>query len=306
MGFVAGDDEVRARTALVEMQTRIARGPYDALGLASSASPEQVRAAFLALTKRFHPARFARWSPDVSRLANEVFLGIKSAHDQLLRALGAPNARGAAYQTGPMPTLSASASGPVRRQSGVYAAARPPGTQATPVPRATGSESMPAQRPTPTSMTAQRPTPTATPRPIPPSGSGPIARASATPPPRTTPPPPQNFSMGTVRYAGTPPTKPPPVVSQAGAAEWDERRALQAAIDMLTARDWSRAKVALHALAARVPQSRQYRALLSYARGRELEAAGKRDNAATEYERALQLDPTLGQAKLALADLKRK
>src|SRR6476659_1629701 len=85
---VSGDDEARARAVLLEMQARISRGPRTALGIGEAATPEDVRAAFLALTKRFHPARFGRMSNELQRLSNEVFLGIKSAHDQLQKALG--------------------------------------------------------------------------------------------------------------------------------------------------------------------------------------------------------------------------
>src|SRR5262245_50260144 len=70
------------------MQMRISQGPYDALSISEAASAEQVRAAFLDLTKQFHPARFGRMSADVHKLANEVFLGIKGAHDQLMKSLG--------------------------------------------------------------------------------------------------------------------------------------------------------------------------------------------------------------------------
>jgi len=90
-----------ARAALSEMQLRIAEGPYSALGLDHAATSEEVRAAFLGLTKQYHPARFGRMSSEIQRLSNEVFLGIKSAHDQLQKSLGgsvrggSPNQRGA-------------------------------------------------------------------------------------------------------------------------------------------------------------------------------------------------------------------
>lgn len=72
----------------MEMQSRIAQGPQFALGLGDEVSPEVVRGAFLQLTKKFHPARFGRMSTEIQRLSNEVFLGIKSAHDVLQRTLG--------------------------------------------------------------------------------------------------------------------------------------------------------------------------------------------------------------------------
>ena len=65
------------------MQARISsQGPSVALGMEDSgATPESVRAAFLTLTKQFHPARFGRMSTEIQRLSNEVFLGIKAAHE---------------------------------------------------------------------------------------------------------------------------------------------------------------------------------------------------------------------------------
>jgi len=89
------------------MQSRISRGPTVTLGLDDSgATPEAVRAAFLTLTKQFHPARFGRLSLDIQRMSNEVFLGIKAAHDAMLRALGASPRPGGAV---PMPHSDAAA-----------------------------------------------------------------------------------------------------------------------------------------------------------------------------------------------------
>ena len=81
---------------------------------------------------------------------------------------------------------------------------------------------------------------------------------------------------------------------------------LQHAMSLLSSNDWTAARLAFHALAAKVPQSRQYRALLCYARGRETQATGRADDAAMEFQRALQLDPDLEAAKIALRDLGRK
>ena len=68
------------------MQARISRGPSVALGLEeAAATPESVCVVFLALTKQFHPARFGRMSTPIQRMSNEVFLGIKAAHDLLDR-----------------------------------------------------------------------------------------------------------------------------------------------------------------------------------------------------------------------------
>lgn len=81
---------------------------------------------------------------------------------------------------------------------------------------------------------------------------------------------------------------------------------LKQAMDLLSSKDWSGARLALHALAAKVPQARNYRALLCYARGRETAATGRTDDAVMEFQRALQLDPDLEIAKAAIREVQRK
>ena len=94
-------DEKQARHLLGEMQTRLARSSYDALEIpAGAAAPEQVRAAFFRLTKTFHPQKFARMAPEIQKMANEVFLSLRAAHDSLARP--AKQVR----STGGLPTLS--------------------------------------------------------------------------------------------------------------------------------------------------------------------------------------------------------
>jgi hypothetical protein len=240
MGIVAGEDEARARATLVEMQSRISLGPHAALGVDSGASPGDVRAAFLGLTKIFHPARFGRMSPEVQRLSNEVFLGIKGAHETLMKMLGVP-LRAPATGSG---SFARSASPPLVERT----------TQRIPqLPR----QSTPA------------------------------------------------FGVRVGARPGTPPQpsapSPPAPVQQV-----DERVELQRALDLMTARNWNAARQAMTSLAARVPTSKQYRALLCYTRGREAQAAGKGEEAVMELQRALQFDPELGQAKAALAEVLRR
>lgn len=96
------------------MQRRLAQGPQVALGVdEGGATPEGVRAAFLALTKKFHPAKFARRSPELQRNANEVFLGIKAAHETLLRSLGAAGRNAPRMQSSPIPVSSGDPTKPV-------------------------------------------------------------------------------------------------------------------------------------------------------------------------------------------------
>ncbi len=93
---------------------------------------------------------------------------------------------------------------------------------------------------------------------------------------------------------------------QKTAPVFDEQAELKQALDHMTAKNWVGARNVLHGLAARVPASKQYRALLCYTRGREAQAAGKGEEAAMELQRALQLDPDLALAKSALAELLRR
>jgi hypothetical protein len=520
---VAGEEEARAKAVLAEMQLRISQGPESALGLGDAFSPEDVRARFLSLTKQFHPARFGRMSSDLQRLSNEVFLGIKSAHETLLKVLGVPARNAGAARatggmqpiapegtarttslrpTGAMPRLSSTGttppatmfargtdrsspttrtttpstgvkisgqsgsipragdSGPMPGQSGSIprpmpgASGRTPtpgGTpplarQGTPAPGQTSpiarpgtlppGQTSPIARPptgqTPPTTTrpptlqpgqtsplarqqgvrpptlqpgqtsplaprapgqpqgqgARPPTlqpgqtsPIARPGTLPPGQTSPIARQGTPAPGQTSPiarqgtpapgqtspiarqgtpapgqtspiarqgtPAPgqtspiarggvpgsaQNFNPPTQRglansasTARPDPSRPPAPSStnfniatqrgvapqqtqplQRASAAFDETASLDEAVAFMEQRNWTAARVSLHALAAKVPQSKQYRALLCYSRGREAHAAGRTDEALLEYQRALQLDPDLAQVKQAVAELQRR
>lgn len=298
------------------MQLRISQGPEAALGLGEAISSESVRAAFLQLTKQFHPARFGRMSNEVQRLSNEVFLGIKAAHDTLQKVFGG---------------------GPVRTSAIPIVA---DGTQRTPAPvmRTTssiarvGSSQIPLTPPSQLARGTDRPAR----QPTPPSRSGTPPLGVPLPPktPTTQSMPQQqrpanrlfggDLNPGTIRHNGvSPPPQPPttqvmpktqPVpttqqptqaIPRAPAASFDERGALREAMILLDTKQWMAARQALHNLAAKVPQSKSYRALLCLARGREAQAAGRPDEALLEYERALQHEPELAQAKQAIAELPR-
>jgi len=304
------------------MQLRISQGPHAALAIAESASAEQVRQAFLQLTKQFHPARFGRMTTDVQRLANEVFLGIKAAHDQLTKLLGS-SGRVAFRRDAPAPAVTADGTNKTRVVSAgtmppvsrTRTASTPPMVVTPTGIRPTGqipvrrTEKLPAVGPkTPTGgIPLQRKTP---------SGGIPVQSRTMTPTqpvqPRTTTPirrPSGPIDPATIRYSGVQPTQPlPRAATPTGTSRdsFDETAELAGALEMLTARNWAAARQALHALAARVPQSKQYRALLCYTRGREAQAGGRNDEAVQELQRALQLDPDLQLAKQALAELQRR
>ena len=114
-GLLAADDGA-VRAALGQELTRLQKAePAAALGVARDASPDDVRARFLALVKVYHPNRFARRPADVVRLANEVFLLLRRAAQRLGErpfAMGSDRAaaasQGAAAGT-PPPTVASRA-----------------------------------------------------------------------------------------------------------------------------------------------------------------------------------------------------
>lgn len=119
-----GLDETRARAVLDAMQERLIGGPATALGVPAGATADEIRRAFLELTKTYHPAKFARMSVDTQKLSNEVFLSLRGAHDTLARA-----ARTAASRSGGVPVLPASPQGSARQQTGAVRTLDPAGAR---------------------------------------------------------------------------------------------------------------------------------------------------------------------------------
>ena len=143
---------------VVELEATLARfrgEPRAAFGLGAEMTVATVRAAFMTLCKRYHPAKYARFSPATIRLSNETFLAMRRAYDELLRALQAPTApRGAgrgAARTPPVgvPIVPAPAPAPrsavvpappiatppARTPTASPAPARPPAAPARPISR---------------------------------------------------------------------------------------------------------------------------------------------------------------------------
>jgi tetratricopeptide (TPR) repeat protein len=90
--FRGDDDELRARLG-AELERLGGADPFQALGVGHDADAAAVRAAFLAVTKEYHPSRFARRDRDIVRQANEVFLRLKAAYDHLRTDEGRARAR---------------------------------------------------------------------------------------------------------------------------------------------------------------------------------------------------------------------
>jgi tetratricopeptide (TPR) repeat protein len=262
---VAGLDEAGARAALADMQDRLARDPIAALGIAASATPADARAAFLQLTKKYHPVRFGRMATDVQKLANEVFLALRAAHDTAARTLRRPTIPIAAPPLPPAPPGS-SRGAIVNGRAGQGPPPRP-GRPAGP--------------------------PDLDPRQSPPRGMPitPVPRPAAPRPPGPLPPP--------APRPATPAPAPARPAETAPASARDEAVVL----DLLQRQQWDQARSALHQLSARDPSSKRIRALVCYARGREAQLDRRLDDARVELQEALELDPDLQVAKTALTEL---
>jgi hypothetical protein len=360
---VGGQDETRARAVLIAMQERLAIGPYFALGIDSSATVSQIRTAFLELTKTYHPARFGYMSAELQRLANEVFLSLRAAHDAVARparVAAARNERSGVFPGAVKSDRSGVFPGAVKSdRSGVFPAVVPrssdrSGVFPAVVPRSSDrsgvfpavvprngdrgdrngdrgdrngdqSGAVPALVPrssdrsgavpalVPRSSDRSGAVPALVPRSSDRSGAVPAVparggdRADGGPPQagRVTPPlgvpaMPQagrtTPAMG-VRVGAMRPPAPP------SAAPRPEERELAGALEQLSRGQWAAARATLSSLAARAPGVPRYRALLSYARGREAQIAQRLDEARVELQAALQIDPDLQLAKTALAEL---
>ena len=315
--------EEDARVILAAMFDRIVRGPHVALDIDPDAPPAEVRAAFHTLAKQYHPARFGRMSHDTQRLANEVFLGLRMAHDSLMKSAGrqttaigvkAPGRSRESTQPPPTGQQRQSASGsqplqPLRPQ-------QPPERRTGPIPIIPAAAPERRSGPIPIMRPAIAPTtnigrPAPPPAPAPATGTGPrpIPQRGGAPPVRPTPSGPLPIPPG-----ARPSTQQNPVVAQprspaqdgiriAGTRPPSSNPRIMSAIELLNRQQWEAARSALAALATESPESNQVRGLLAYATGRQAQFERRLDEARVELQRALQFDPDLTLAKTALAEL---
>jgi hypothetical protein len=339
-----------ARALLEQMKQRLERGPHAALGIAEGANAQAARTAFLQLTKTYHPAKFARETPEVVRLANEVFLALRAAHDHIQTSARRASQNlppVAAGRGSPTPALGVPiipGRGPQPRADGTLPRVGPPTPGGRGAPAAAPATAAPTPTPTSSPIVTIKPAPATAPatakpaapstapstaavrapelnrtqplprnQPLPAAGSQPLPSATG---PITTPLP--SAATTAAPAPGAPPGGPgaggpsgapkpahrmttgqipqlPP-----GVLPGSEEADLEIAMFYLRKKQWAEARKLLHALAARVPADKRYRALLAYARGREAQDEGRHDEARAEFNRALQLDPDLGPAKAAL------
>lgn len=292
--------ELQARQLLATMAERIGSGPHAALGIDVAATPGEIRTAFLELTKTYHPARFGRMSTETQRFANEIFLGLRGAHDALAKPSRAPTQQLPRAGTGPIATVRQTGAVPTLARPAVGSAGISRSTQSLPVQQPPSTVTGSGPRPSPMSArtTQQLPLQQRTQQ---------IATGQQAPT-RPTPAPPGTLAQGTARPAPPqtgmrpiPTSRPPlaPGTSPPPAADSQ----LVAILDLLAKRQWEAARTQLDALAARHPGATRPQALQAYARGRRAQLEQRLDEARIELDRALQLDPDLQPAKAALAEL---
>ncbi len=285
-----------AQLFLLTMQNRLLADPREALGLAPSGGAAEARTAFLALTKQYHPVKFARCEASVQRLANEVFLALREAHDFVVK-----NAR-ASTMTTVRPGGTASTTGPQRTVSPVARTMTPP--TATP---ARGTAAVGIAR-TVTPPAAARTT-------TPPTAVTPPATARTTTPPMPATPP---ATARTITPIANPqpartitptavPVQPRPASNNVSAAPAppavDEIALFNKGKDLLRQKMWSEARDLFIKLVTQNPAESAYRAMLALARGRLAEANGEFDVARREFNGALAHAPGFTAAAQALDDL---
>jgi hypothetical protein len=291
---VPGSDESQARSALAAMQDRLTRGPHATLGIEMTANGDQIRAAFLELTKQFHPARYARMSPELQRMSNEVFLGIRAFYDQLAKLHPRtpptkPKPKRATPARG-VPVVSSSNDVRATPGRGIPAIPASSGVRPTDPKLLGGAVSTPAGDNNPAVRPhVKSPTPAGVP---------------------VRPADPNAIRLGTNLDLRPPtPAKPSAKASQpltVSAPRVDEPAELASGHELLRRGEWTLARQTFQALANRVPASRHYRALLTYATAKETSIPRYLDQAIVELERALQSDPSLLNLTALLDDLRRK
>jgi tetratricopeptide (TPR) repeat protein len=288
------DAEREARALLSRMVPRLAEPAHQILGIAVTASPDEARQAFLRLTKLYHPAKFARQTPEIVRIANDVFVTIKRAYEQLTG-----NGRGAGPRSATEP--------PTRPTGAARTPSAPPppgpGAPATPPAARAAAGARPASTPPAAAAPARPSTPaiarsaSPTAAPMRPHTPSPAPARPATAPTTTAPATRAATAAPSTRAATTAPA------TRAATTAPATDPALEAAHDLLRRRLWSDARQAFHQLAIAAPSDKRLRAYMHYARGREASEAGRGDEARAELQRALALDPELTAAKRALDDL---
>ena len=287
----AGDDIVRQHLTS-EMERVDGADPFSVLGVARTAKDGDIRAAFLAATKTFHPNRFARRDEAIRRLANEVFLTINKAYSRLSsaeerRRIHAKTRKGGQADTTQSPIPVSSAGEVLKPPTHPSRKAQSPARSRRPTDRATVSTTVAFKK---RSGAASGPAPKV------PLSVDELRR-----------------QRRRARTAGRAPTPDPAhkgsrdaeqLTREAIEREEKRKEGFRAAAALLQQGQLSSAKEMFRQLAIENPTMTKYRVHMHYTWGRELHAAGRDDEAIVEYNRSLKLDPNFEPALKSVAALR--
>ena len=254
--------------------------PFLVLGVGYEATDAEVRAAFGALTKRYHPDRFARYeSPELRNVAEEIFILIRDAYrrlgdavarTQLLQSLGKPAPAPHTVPASPRPVPLGS---PPR-------ASWAPGREPAPIASAAIGSAAPISSAAPAAPVV--PVVPAVPRPVA-IPARPTARD-----PAASPTPATRRSM---------PTQPPPISAPLDVSPLE---------DLIDQGRLDEALAAYKVMGKKHPHDRNLRAGVELCEGLLALAARDRFQAAQRFEAALEIDPSNERAARELADMRRQ
>jgi hypothetical protein len=314
----APDPDVRAH--LESELDRLNRAdPFAILRVSFEADDMAVRRAFLTVTKRYHPNRFARRHQDIRRLANEVFLRFNRAHAQI--------------RTESSRQITLTKLGLVKTPTG-YERKKSPTPAPKPEPHrikretdqigsnkaAEGSGKVLLQKQRSPARITTQPViepPDGVPKPASSESSKPVVKPSVAPRsapvgrtlPRAKPAPRTRRAHPTsqvvpepVKDAPTAPVSTP--VPEADVSDAERDAQFEAGVLALKRGDLGTALDTFKKIAGERPGERRYRLYLTYARGKKFEVERKDPEAEAEYRRALALDSSFEPARKSLEELK--
>jgi tetratricopeptide (TPR) repeat protein len=289
-----GDEWVQAEGDLVkalwqELNSMSKMNEFQLLDLEYGASDQEVRAAFGALSKRYHPDRFTRYeSFEIRELANEVFILLRDAYRKLANEQGRRDA---------LTAIEAKKEGSGAQQR--VATPPPPPTKPRrtpppPIPQAAQGEARRTPPPTPT------------------RAQGDVRKTP--PPPIPTPPPPAEAPAAapapapkvTHSYASPASTPVANLASnRAPTSPGEGANRVMMGMNVLESGQYEQALRILRVEARKDPTNVTALAGVELAEGRLALVNGDRMEAAERFEAALDIDPSNERAAREIADMRR-
>ena len=74
------------------------KDPYQVLGVAQNATDEEIKDAYRALVKKYHPDKFA--DSDLAEIANEKMKEVNAAYDEIQKSRSGNSRSGQSYNSG--------------------------------------------------------------------------------------------------------------------------------------------------------------------------------------------------------------